>query len=446
MGAIPGFSQTTWNVPGDGTNTCTTANSSCDTIQGAIDAATSGDTVVVSDGNYMENLVLSKSLTLQGAQAEVEACERVASESVITGAGTLVELRTGSAGTVIDGFTFSGGTRQIESTSGPINNLQILNNRFVEFTGSGVFLNDNGVDITASQNSFDGTNQGGGGIFHLDQDNFDGFNLTDNCISNGTTGFFVDGNRNVGSSANRSPLISGNTFEQNVTGVNIGRKAIEDGDIYGNVFRDNDFDGLQGGPKNTMISENDFSSNGRWGLALTGFGGGGDSSRGAQDNSISNNCFTANGFTNNGGGILFSSSQYPGTIATNTLNQNNISDNAVGALYSGTETIDAEDNWWDAVDGPSGDGTGSGDAVDGMSGGGTIDFEPFLITIAENTPCSPEPTCAELFPCGRNGNKAEICHIPLGNPENAHTICINPNATDAHFELHGDFCGPCGTN
>jgi len=203
---------------------------------------------------------------------------------------------------------------------------------------------------------------------------------------------------------------------------------------------------LQGGPKNTMITENDFSSNGRWGLALTGFGGDGDSSRGAQDNSISNNCFTANGFTNNGGGIFFSSSQYPGTIATNTLNQNNISDNAVGALYSGTETIDAENNWWDAVDGPSGDGTGSGDAVDGMSGGGTIDFEPFLITIAENTPCSPEPTCAELFPCGRNGNKVEICHIPLGNPENAHTICINPNATDEHFELHGDFCGPCETN
>lgn len=55
-------------------------------------------------------------------------------------------------------------------------------------------------------------------------------------------------------------------------------------------------------------------------------------------------------------------------------------------------------------------------------------------------PCQP---CAELFPCGKKGDKVEVCHGPPGNPENAHTICISPNALDSHLENHEDFCGPC---
>src|SRR5207249_10540975 len=45
---------------------------------------------------------------------------------------------------------------------------------------------------------------GSGALFHLDQDNFDGFWFTNNCVMNGHgtppgsgTGFFVDGTRNV---------------------------------------------------------------------------------------------------------------------------------------------------------------------------------------------------------------------------------------------------------
>ncbi len=398
LGTVPALGQTTWNVPGDASNTCTVGNSSCNTIQGAIDAATSGDTIVVAAGNYPENLILSKSLTLRGAQAGIDACGRIAIESIIATSGSLLTLVTGSAGSVIDGFTFSGGTRQIESASGPIDNVQILNNRFVGFTGNGVFLNDNGIDITVSQNSIDGASQASGGAFHLDQDNFDGFHFIDNCVSNGVTGFFVDGNRNVGSSLNRSPLFSGNIFELNVTGVNIGSRAIEDAEISGNTFKDNDFDGLQGGPKNTMITDNSFTGNGRSGLALTSFGNT-NSDRGAQNNSITNNCFTGNGFINSGRAVSFSATQFAGTISTNTLNQNNISGNAVGAGYTGTETINAENNWWGAADGPSGNGTGSGDVVDGISGGGAIDFDPFLTVEASDTPCSPpliEEICSTL--------------------------------------------------
>lgn len=42
--------------------------------------------------------------------------------------------------------------------------------------------------------------------------------------------------------------------------------------------------------------------------------------------------------------------------------------------------------------------------------------------------------------------KVEICHIPPGNPGNAHTITISEKALDAHLTNHGDYLGPCCTD
>jgi hypothetical protein len=40
--------------------------------------------------------------------------------------------------------------------------------------------------------------------------------------------------------------------------------------------------------------------------------------------------------------------------------------------------------------------------------------------------------------------KVTICHIPPGNPENAHTIVVGASAVPAHLEEHGDTLGECG--
>jgi hypothetical protein len=41
-----------------------------------------------------------------------------------------------------------------------------------------------------------------------------------------------------------------------------------------------------------------------------------------------------------------------------------------------------------------------------------------------------------------DGHKILICHIPPGNPENAHEICVGAPAVPAHL-AHGDLCGQC---
>jgi len=373
------------------------------TIQEAIDAVCAS-TVNVAAGTYNENIVLNKSVTLNGAQSGVDACDRMATESIITPADAMlstIELRTGCAGSIIDGFTFSGGSTTagnapIASTSGPLNNLQILNNRFVSITRNAVFLNDTGTDITVHQNSLDGSSNttAVSGFFHLDTDNFNGFHFTDNCVFGAqfTEGFFVDGNHNVGPSAMRNPLIDGNLFDNNSSGANLGTRAFGSqftpnaGTISDNTFSNNLNDGLQGGPQNVLITRNTFSGNLRWGLALTSFGNM-NADRGAQNCSITENCFS-----NNGGGmaaargdVLFSATQAPGTISTNHLNGNTLgSSRAVhyDELTVGQEeTIDCSANWWGSNSGPTlaTHPSGTGGMITGTTSN-RIDFTPWFDT------------------------------------------------------------------
>jgi len=39
-------------------------------------------------------------------------------------------------------------------------------------------------------------------------------------------------------------------------------------------------------------------------------------------------------------------------------------------------------------------------------------------------------------------HKQAICHIPPGNPHNAHTIVVDSHAIQAHLD-HGDYLGEC---
>ena len=47
-------------------------------------------------------------------------------------------------------------------------------------------------------------------------------------------------------------------------------------------------------------------------------------------------------------------------------------------------------------------------------------------------------------PANAGADKVTVCHIPPGNPENAHTIVVGPTAVPAHL-AHGDTLGECGS-
>lgn len=44
---------------------------------------------------------------------------------------------------------------------------------------------------------------------------------------------------------------------------------------------------------------------------------------------------------------------------------------------------------------------------------------------------------------GPGQRKVTICHVPPGNPDNAHTITVGEPAAKKHVEQHGDTYGPC---
>jgi hypothetical protein len=69
----------------------------------------------------------------------------------------------------------------------------------------------------------------------------------------------------------------------------------------------------------------------------------------------------------------------------------------------------------------------------------------YWVTITDSTLCSSTDTVTVTVVdvrCGHDSTKVLVCHIPPGDPSDAHTICISPNAVPAHL-AHGDVLGGC---
>jgi len=97
--------------------------------------------------------------------------------------------------------------------------------------------------------------------------------------------------------------------------------------------------------------------------------------------------------------------------ASNSVNDNSIVGNATGvdgsAIAAGN--LDAENNWWGAVDGPSDAGgsgaTGSGDGVTD-----NVDYQPFETSLPACVDCTSDADCTDGIVC----NGAETCNVGTG--------------------------------
>ena len=96
-----------------------------DSIQAAVNAASAGDTIVISAGTYAEDVTVNKALTFQGANVGVSGSATRGAESTINGAFTIA-----TSNITIDGLRFNGGQSAIKGESGAnaYDNLVIQNN------------------------------------------------------------------------------------------------------------------------------------------------------------------------------------------------------------------------------------------------------------------------------------------------------------------------------
>jgi hypothetical protein len=83
-----------------------------------------------------------------------------------------------------------------------------------------------------------------------------------------------------------------------------------------------------------------------------------------------------------------------------------------------------------------------------MGCSGPIDDAPANDTLAALNACHLDDGTVEhdalLRACDpQDTKKTTICHIPPGNPANAHTLCVGNPAVPAHLKHHGDHVGPC---
>ena len=85
--------------------------------------------------------------------------------------------------------------------------------------------------------------------------------------------------------------------------------------------------------------------------------------------------------------------------------------------------------------------TASGDAVLGpYHNVGTVTAESFGGDVTDSDPSHYVGVTGDEEP--GEGEKVQLCHIPPGNPDNAHTIVVGSDAVSAHLG-HGDYLGAC---
>ena len=338
------------------------------TIQSAVNAAVSGATITVDAGAYPEEVSITKSLTIQGAQAGVDARQNSrangsgANESIVTGAVSggvaSAAFYINANDVTIDGFTVQGETDQSLQTGAGIviapnrAGTHILNN-IVQHNVSGLFLSNNSTTDPAviqynvfRSNNNNGVNGGRGiytdeGVFgsNLTNVTIDSNSFVNNYGADGTTGLEAACAFEADSSGKQSNIrITNNAMSGNGKGVlffNATNVLIEGNtvttaqDQYSGTLR------FEGNNQNVTIEYNNVYNN-------TGPAVSVDSKATPGDNS----------------GFVVSFNNFYGN---NNAYAVPISVVYEADVYDGT--FDARNNWWGNASGPSGDGTGTGDAA-----------------------------------------------------------------------------------
>jgi len=379
---------------GADSGTCGASNDPCQTIQQAVNNASSGDTIVVAAGTYNETVDITASLTLQGAQvgnpgSAARSSESPATESVVTG-----DLSIESSNVTVDGFSFDFGGNQI-SVSQP--GATIVDDVFSGY-GNGGGTNDaigiaGAAGTTVVDNYFTSPNvdygDHGGAVVQWFAGGCSGSDVSDNVFDDADASALADIYFYCNDDSVSTITVSGNhdTIGGDSSFVNfqhIGSSGAEI-DVTNNVVTMTPASGSSGlyfGTSESGVATVDISGN-----SLTG-----DPIRAVK---LSTNAglsgpvsITGNDFSDSGVGVYVASGALNG--ASVTLRGNNLAgetgdsvpDPADGVYNdpSSGGSVDADDNWWGCNAGPGESGC--------SSVSGTVTSDPWLVLGVSASPSS----------------------------------------------------------
>ena len=371
-------------------------------------------TINVATGTYNEQVQVTRTLTLRGAQAGVDARTRSGAESIIDHACGPVQIMANNV--TLDGFTIQGSTDAdpcflagiwtnpgFSVTEG---GHQILNN-IVQNNISGIELDSTCVNPTLVQfNLIQNNNNPGPGSGNGIQTNF------------GLCNADIDSNKFSGHT-NASVLIVAGSDD-----ITVSNNELVGGTLERIVFAS---------VTNTTISGNKSDGSTSSG-AIRLFGGN------------SNIAITSNILRNGVRGIRVDDPFAIGANSGVAADNNCIQGNTVAGLEVGTGghsgTLNAESNWWGAASGPSGVGPGTGDAI--VDPDGVVDFSPFLASPASSCPPPPPPrvikqnvlaSLGALLPTGDKKTDERIEHAIVHLSKS-----LNPDlwVDDSHLTKKGE--------
>ncbi len=323
------------------------------TIQEAVDAASAGHTVMVADGIYPEQVVLTKALTLSGENAGSDARTRSGAESIVDGGGSQTPFVIQANDVTIDGFTITGGQNGGYYSGiwmADPTNASILNNIFTD-NNFGIWADCSGSCLIEN-NLFASDVAGPSGTAAISADSTVGLTIRDNEFENQDEGNPVL-LQATGAGSHTDVTATGNSFHDNAFS-NLYILGVSGGVFSGNsldIASDATGFSFSGGNDSIEVSDNDIS-NGARGIRIedAGYGLGGNTNFVITENRISGNTEYGVGFTET------------------------------------TGTVDATTNWWGHSTGPTvaSNAGGEGDALVEATAG-SVSYVPWCTNEACTT-------------------------------------------------------------
>ncbi len=343
------------------------------TIQSGVDAAASGDTVSVPAGTYPEDVTVNKALTLDGAQAGVDARTRSGSESLVK------SISISASNVNVDGFSFNGTASQVSvnSTTSILSGLAVKNDIFNGY-GSVGLMTFNAGNIAVSQDLFEHAAASSEAMQIKASDpslhgctgstvqnnsfsaatNNGGSDINFSCTGSDSTNVTVSGNASTGMSGGSS-LTAFSGVDDGISVTN--NTATTDGSsvfFFGNVSG------------SASITGNTFTSTTANAVSIHGGDVGTTDSPNSGTFTISSNKLSAAA-----SGVAIAAATLTGSAA---IHNNDLSGAHVGVTNNSAGSVNATNNWWGSASGPG-----------SLAG---VTTSPFCVNSGCTTPAAPPAT------------------------------------------------------